>query len=218
MNRKYTDEQIEFLKNNHKGLDSTKLTDAFNEYFKTQLGVNSITSIRYKLGLNSGLNRSIQKGEHRSPATEFKKGQISWNKGKKGIRMSVSTEFKLGQKPVNTQPIGTIIMRSDGYLWKKIAETVPARFGWRQVHRLNWENAYGPIPKSHKVIFLNGDRYNCELSNLMMITSAQMATINKHNLIKKDPELTKTGVVIADLISKSYRLKQSLRKIREVRA
>ena len=217
MNRRYTDEQIQFLVDNSKGMNSKDLTIAFNQRFNKELPIRIITSMRYRLGLTSGIDRSIRKGERRSPATEFKKGQISWNKGKKGIRLSIATEFKLGQKPVNTQPTGTIIMRSDGYLWKKIAETVPARFGWKQVHRLNWEQAHGEIPAGNKIIFLDGDRNNCDISNLMMITDAQLATINKHSLIKKDPELTKTGVIIAELISKTYRMQRSS-KINQVQS
>ncbi len=33
--------------------------------------------------------------------TYFKKGMIPWNKGLKGIRMSISTQFKKGFSPWN---------------------------------------------------------------------------------------------------------------------
>lgn len=41
------------------------------------------------------------KGLRRSPASEFKKGQISWNKGRNGIHLSPATEFKKGLLPHN---------------------------------------------------------------------------------------------------------------------
>lgn len=44
----------------------------------------------------------IKPGQHLSPATEFKKGQISWNKGTKGLTSANSTSFKKGQ-PANNK-------------------------------------------------------------------------------------------------------------------
>jgi hypothetical protein len=60
--------------------------------------------------------------------TRFKKGQISWNKGKKQIEYmtdemiarSVQTRFKPGQDPHNTVDIGHVRMTKDGYLEMKV--------------------------------------------------------------------------------------------------
>lgn len=41
----------------------------------------------------------VQKGKH--PSSEFKKGHVTWIKGKRGIRLSPKTEFKKGVAPWN---------------------------------------------------------------------------------------------------------------------
>ena len=204
---------LQFIHDHSHGTKVNQLTKMFNERFKLNYSFQQITSLRYRIGCKSGIDCSFKKGERRSPSTEFKKGHLSWNKGTKGLTKANETSFAVGRKPHNMHPVGTIMMRGDGYIWIKLKETIPSRFGWRQLHLHRWEETYGPIPKGHKIIFLDSDRTNCELSNLMMITDGQMATLNKHNLIKKDPELTKTGVIIAELISKTYQVQTS--KIRK---
>lgn len=208
MPRIYTNEQIEFLRVNSSGNDTKKLTQLFNEHFNSQITISKMSSLRYDRGFKSGITG---RGIRRSPSTEFKKGQISWNLGKY-VRVSIATEFKKGQKPKNTQPVGTIKMRDDGYVWIKIKETEPSRFGWTQLHRYYYEKAHGEIAKGNAIIFLDGDRNNFDVSNLMMITRGQLAIVNKFKLIKNDPELTKTGVIIADLISKTYRIRKSSKR------
>lgn len=58
------------------------------------------------------------------------------------------------------------------------------------------------MPKGHAVIFGDGNRRNFELDNLILVSRAQLAILNKHNLIQMDAELTRTGVVIADIYKK----------------
>lgn len=211
MHRKYTDEQIEFLRVNSLGNDTNKLTQLFNERFNSNISVSKISALRYLNGFKSGLTGEFIKGIRRSPSTEFKKGQVSWNKGKY-VRYSEATEFKKGQKPKNTHPVGTIMMRGDGYIYIKLKETEPSRFGWKQLHLYNYEKANGEIPKGHKVIFLDGDHQNCDVSNLLMITDSQLVVINRMRLIKCDPDLTRTAVIIANLVSKTYRMQNSSKR------
>src|SRR5690606_24936246 len=42
-------------------------------------------------------------------------------------------------------------------------------------HRYKWEKHRGPIPKNKKLHFLDGDTTNCKLSNLVLLTRAQLA-------------------------------------------
>lgn len=45
--------------------------------------------------------------------TSFKKGNIPWNKNKKGIHLSKATEFKKGCESIRRLKIGTITIRID---------------------------------------------------------------------------------------------------------
>jgi hypothetical protein len=101
-------------------------------------------------------------------------------------------------------PIGTECVKGDGYIWVKIAD--PGK--WRQKHLLLWEKANGPVLKGHKVIFGDGDRQNIDINNLILVTAKQLAVLNRKGLIQNNAELTKTGIVLADLFSKMQERKR----------
>lgn len=213
MSRKYTDEHIDFIRSHSEGNNTKILTSMFNKHFKTSYPECIIASLRYRNRCLSGVDN---KGLRNSPDTEFKKGHIPFNKGLKGVHYSPGTEFKPGSKPVNMHPIGTIMFKADGYKWIKLAETMPSRFGWKQLHVHRWNQVHGPVPKGHKLLFLDGNRDNCDIDNLMLVTDAQLCVMNKKRLIFKDPDITKTGVIMADLISKVYSRQKTFTKARGV--
>lgn len=208
MNHKYTEEHLAFIEMHSMGNNDKDLTKLFNEHFKLNYTKSSISFFRYAHGFLSGITNH---GKRLSPATEFKKGHSSWNKGTKGLTSANRTSFKPGHKPHNTHPVGTVMMREDGYIYVKVEETKPSRFGWKALHKQNWEKIHGPIPKGHKLLFLDGDHTNCDPSNLLLITSGQIATINKFKLTFNDAELTRIGANIADLISKTYQMKNEVK-------
>jgi len=122
----------------------------------------------------------------------------------KGERRSPGTEFKKGQLPHNHLPVGTELVKSDGYIWRKIAD--PNK--WRQKHVLVWEAANGPRPKGCVLIFADGDNLNTSLDNLLLISKAQNAVMNKHGFRGGDAELTKAGIVAADIKMSITRLQK----------
>lgn len=98
-------------------------------------------------------------------AFRFTKGLVPWNAGTKGIagqhENSRATQFKKGrpaEQSHNYKPIGSLKVNSDGFLVRKMTDDptiVPVR-RWEPVHRLVWEEAHGPIPSTHKVVFKPG--------------------------------------------------------------
>lgn len=119
-----------------------------------------------------------------------------------GKRYSPATEFKTGGLPHNTWPIGTVVER-DGYLWKKVDDKpghgVASRFNWRQLHRIVWEEANGPIPKGHVLIFKDGDRHHIELDNLILVTNGELQYINRKRMLDAGPEYAETAKLTARL-------------------
>lgn len=186
MAHRYTNEQKEFIKTNIVGKTSNELTHMVNEHFQLNLGINQIRAFIKNHKLKSGLDSC------------FKKGHTPFNKGKKGIGGWEPTQFKKGHKPHNYKPVGTERINSEGYLEVKIAD--PAK--WKMKHVLVWEEANGPIPKGHVVIFGDGNQSNIHLENLILVSRKQLLVLNRHNLIQKDAELTKTGVILADIYGK----------------
>lgn len=74
---------------------------------------------------------------------------------------------------------------------------------WIRKHRYLYEQAYGEIPKGHKVIFADGNIRNFELNNLILISDAEELIMNKRKLFSESPEHTKTGVLIAKVLNKA---------------
>lgn len=182
--------EILWLKENAYGLSNADITRKLNDYFGLSLSVECVKRCKNRNHIISGLTGY------------FPKGNIPFNKGKKGYMGANATSFKPGQKPKNTDPIGTEKMLADGYVWVKIDDKskVPKTLNWKQKHRIIWEHKFGPIPEGHMIIFLDGDHENFDIDNLAMITKAENLIMNRKGLFKLDKSITKTGVQLAKLI------------------
>lgn len=121
--------------------------------------------------------------------TRFKKGQASWNKGRKGMRVggrAPETQFPKGHKPHNWVPVGSERIRADGYLERKLTDTGYPPRDWVPIHRINWIAAHGPIPKGYVVRLKDGDKSNCAIENLELIShQEQMRRNTLHNYPKE---------------------------------
>lgn len=193
--KKFNAAQEEFIKANAEGTGNAELTDMFNKEFGTSFTVKQIKSYKANHGISSGLTG------------HFSKGQTPANKGKKMTKehydKAKATMFKKGDMPHNMRPVGTVEKRADTYWWKKISEDkVPARRNWKQIHRIMWEEANGPVPEGHVIIFKDGNTDNLDLDNLMMVTMQERLIMARHGLFIKDyPELTESGAILAKLMN-----------------
>ena len=196
---KYTPEQIEFIRKNIKNMTWKELTMKFNETYGTNLS--------YKALAATGKRYKIQTGR----TGQFPKGLTPWNKGMKGLSFPgmEATQFKPGNVPHNWVPIGSERITKDGYIQVKIQDGKKQK-NWRGKHILIWEAANGPLPEGHAIIFGDGNKRNFDLDNLILVSRAQLALLNKNRLIQNNAELTKTGILIADIYKKIGERKKSL--------
>ncbi len=188
MVHRYTEEQHLFFKTFVPGHTYQEITDAYNEKFSEKITFEKVKSYMGNHRLNNGLTG------------RFQKGQAPPNKGKKGCcgKGCEKTWFAKGHVPSDHRPVGSERIDSkDGYLWVKVAEPRT----WKAKHRVVWESHYGAIPKSHIVIFLDGNRLNCNIENLKMIHRKELLVMNRQSLFSENPELTETGTIIASLTS-----------------
>lgn len=189
---KYSNKQIEFIKNNVDGITLKDLTSRFNKKFNTNITEGIMSNLKTKYQLRSGITGG-----------QFNKGHIPFNKGTKGIMKANKTSFKKGNIPTNRKPIGYERVNVDGYTEVKVKQ--PNVFKLK--HRIIYESKYGNIPAGYKVIFADRDKSNFDINNLILVSNSQELIMNKNNLIKKgNIEFTKTGKIIAEVIDKSNKL------------
>jgi len=188
MKHKYTTAEVEFIRKNIKGMSSNELTEIFNKHFKLELGLNQIRAYLKNHALKSGV------------VSKFKKGNIPFNKNMKGnwYKGSEKTWFKKGIIPPNHREVGSERITIEDYTEVKVSE--PNK--WRLKQQLVWEKHNGPVVKGSAVIFGDGDRHNLNINNLILVSRQQLLIMNRNKLIQNDADLTRTGVIIADLYKK----------------
>ncbi|MDR2053807.1 MAG: HNH endonuclease [Treponema sp.] len=91
--------------------------------------------------------------------------------------------------------MGTEIIDENGYV--KVKTRNPKT--WKFKQRLIWEKAYGKIPRNRMVIFADGNRLNFALDNLLLVSRAEHAVMNRWDLRSAHGELTRAGLAVADL-------------------
>jgi hypothetical protein len=196
--RLFTPEQEAFVRAHVHGRPHADLTTLVNETFGLNLRVSQIKSFIRNHKLNTGLDG------------RFKPGHKPFNKGKKKWWVGgEDTQFPEGHRPHNYRPVGTERVNGDDYVDIKIAD--PNK--WRSKHLLVWEQHHGrPLPKGCAVIFGDGNRRNFDPDNLILVSRGQLAVLNRRRLIQNDADLTRSAILVADLISKTH---QRERKTKE---
>lgn len=128
--------------------------------------------------------------------SRFQKGHATWNKGMKGLKIGgEETQFKKGNIPRNHKPVGTVVIRTDGYSQTKIAEPNV----WELTHRLIWRLAGNDMPVYPEVLrFKDRNPLNCTIENLELSSKVEM--MEKNSVQTLPPDLRKAihlhGVLI----------------------
>ena len=208
----FTEKQIEFIKTYGENVRSIDLTKMINDHFSTDFEVSKVENKRYQLGVKSNFDPSILLIKH-GQSTRFKKGEIRYpeNQIKPGERRGIKTEFKKGNKPHSTLPVGTEMMKSDGYWYRKVKETTPGRLGWKQMHRIVWEEHHGPIPERGRVIFIDRNKNNLDISNLRLADIESLAVINKHYKLTDNIELNETSYLMAKVTTMQSKILKEMK-------
>lgn len=183
----WSEEELEYLREHYKIYTITELLPLFNEHFNV-----AVTYDQLKGALSRNKILSGRDGR-------FPKGNEPFNKGMKGINFGGrQTQFKKGNRPQNYRPVGSERVNVDGYTEIKVADPRT----WKLKHNVVWEEANGKVPRGQCVIFLDGNKNNITLDNLQLVTRKQLVRLNQNHLISDNPEVTKTGIIIADIYGK----------------
>lgn len=181
MNRTWTDEQEQYLVAHYATTSNAELAAALGK--KNADRVMAKASL---LGLKKSSEFLSEQSKNKGQGGQFKKGMTPHNKSKKLSEETkaklVKTMFKSGNRPHNTLQVGTETQDKYGYVMVKVAEPNV----WQYKHHV----AYGePVPTGHKVIFLDGNKYNFESGNLQLVSNAEL--MQKNTMHRYPPELVR---------------------------
>lgn len=251
----YTEEMIQFMRDNAPKTHSTNFTEAFNKKFNTTISVTGMISacnrrdiflgrnkpntklhllsedemnyflkIQYKKSskevaelMSAYCNRSLtpeqiknlrsRKKVQSGLTGRFEKGQESWNKGKKFPGTGNKTSFKPGHISRNAKPLGHRFKVKEGYWVVKVREHVKDSHNqrtWEYEHHLLWEKHYGPIPKGFRVVFIDQNKDNVTIDNLMLVGNSELGKMNFHSELKpNDAELNLTKILTTKIQMKT---------------
>lgn len=129
----------------------------------------------------------------------FKPGSVPHNKGKKvseELRRKIKASwFPKGNVPHTHKPVGSKTTTKGGYVKVKTGE--PNQ--WRFLHILNWTREHGPVPQGKVITFLDGNKQNCDISNLMCVSRAASAKANTKGWYTPNAEVTRSGLLLCEL-------------------
>lgn len=188
-----TDEQAEYLAEVVPGRSSEEAAEMLNERFGLQITKYQVRGWKKNHKIPSGYD------------TRWRSGRPSWNKGKKGLHGSNAGTFKKGHVSFNKLPIGSIAKRKSGsslsyWFIKTRDDAVPEQKNWQMYHKYLWEQANGPVPEGYVVIFLDGDRDNCQLSNLQLVPRTIHGIASTQIGYSTDPDVNQAVLKTAELI------------------
>ena len=68
----------------------------------------------------------------------------------------------------------------------KVGKGVPGadKYGWRLKSHILWEKHHGPIPEGYLITYIDGNRENCTIENLVLVTRSQASSriqITRHH-------------------------------------
>lgn len=196
----FTREQAEYIQKHYQQLNRHDLTTALNAHFGTAFTVRQVVTFTKNHGIASGRTG------------HFTPGQKGWNTGTKGLIKPNSGSFKKGSIPPNLYAMGQERLSKDGYIEVKVPQSNPytgAPTWFRFKHRLVWEAEHGPIPAGQVIVFLDGDKTNCELENLRCVSRAVLTWMNKTGLSNTEGDARKAAILTAEVFTKTKKIERA---------
>lgn len=102
-----------------------------------------------------------------------------------------------------TADIGTEFVGKDGRTYRKVSETGESHKDWVLSHHVEWEKHHGAVPPGWIVTFRDGNKSNCAIENLHLISRAE--NMARNSIHRYPKEIVRTTAKISSFLK---RLKQ----------
>lgn len=191
----------EYIRDNSWGVSSKEMAEQVNARFGTDFTAHRMKVFRARWKIRSGCTGWFQKG--REPGNKGRKQSEYCSP--EALEASRRTQFSKGHRPVNELPVGTIRKNAEGYLLRKKQSTGTLWERWEFLHRVVWEEHNGPVPEGCVVTFKDGNKANCDISNLVLMTKGERCTMTRWGYQSEDPDLTMAGLGVVRLKQASAR-------------
>lgn len=196
----FNQEQIEFMRVEYKKLSIKELTQVLNKTFTLSVSAEQVKTFTTNQKISSGRTG------------RYEKGNVPWTAGTAGMGVCKPNSgcFAKGSVPKNKKPIGhERTCSKDGYVLVKVAEENPHTgfFGrYRQKHVVVWEKVNGVVPDGMCLRFLDGDRTNCVVENLVLVTRAEHVTMTRLGFGSQHFDVRPSVVALAKLQVKFFEI------------
>ena len=202
--RTYPKELKTWLVSNYKG-EVDDILDNVNKKFNCNLTRKQLHYIIYQVRKKY----NIPYLEH----ARFNNGNVPHNKGR-----SISeylSEDKMKKVLANLEKrkcskVGSELLKPTGYIYVKKLKN--GKSDWVCKQRYVYEQHYGKIPNGYVVTFIDGNKNNCDLSNLKIVTKDEERYISRNGLHFKNKELNETSILLTKMILTASKRKKKLSK------
>lgn len=199
MKRKYwSAEEVELLRQRYAGTPTPELAATLGRPASRVLAKANAMGLYKSKDLIATISRerSARPG-HPSQAYRFAKGIVPWNKGVEGSTghhpNTRAAQFKKGNKPHTWVPVGTFRVNNRMLEIKYSDDPGGPSARWKFYGRHVWEQAHGPVPAGHLVVFKPGrastDPEAVTLDAVELITRRQI--MERNTVHRMPPELAR---------------------------
>lgn len=215
---KYTPAETEWLRENFFAYQTAeKLTDAFNATFNTYRTKYAIINMCRRMGILRCTEQKFTAEENEwlaenVPKLGFKKAYAQFCelfdhpcclRTVMGHCNNVLKIYSGSGRPRPKMQIGDK-RKEAGYVWVKVADKPSSRIdrkrdNWKPKHILVYEQHYGAVPDGHMVIFMDGNRFNFDPSNLMAIPLKNAAIMARNKWYTDSPKHNLVALKWCDL-------------------
>lgn len=193
----WTERQLAFLREHYADMATEEVAKKVKHPIKSVWAMAGVLGLKKSPEVMAEYGRKVSQTEA-AKAHRFSPGHTPRNKGKRleefmsaeGIERSSRTRFKPGHRPHNQRDIGTECVHSDGYVYLRIES------GCVLKHRYIWEQANGEVPEGYVVAFRDGNRKNCDISNLYLLSREDNA---RRRVSEETPEARQARIAKAQI-------------------